>query len=167
MSQTRDVQSLKRSHISNAWCWGVYCPNSDTACKDAGANQLMWRIGISKLADSRNNCRWEVKAWKQWYCPSYIHDKEKNAPLGTKYWKSFMKWHGHRIKAKKGVKFDNKRADWCTYGNFKTMYAEVYEEMVSGRIAHKLNAPVWLNKWGEIVELENESFGLKTPIGLT
>ena len=63
---------------------------------------------------------------------------------------------------KKGVKFDNKWADWCTYGNFKTMYAEVYEEMVSGRIAHKINAPVWLNKRGEIVELESEAFGLKT-----
>jgi len=42
------------------------------------------------------------------------------------------------------------------------MYAEVYEEIVSGRISHNLDAPVWLNKRGEIVELESESFGLKT-----
>ena len=66
------------------------------------------------------------------------------------------------IKVKKGIKFDNKWADWCTYRNFKAMYTEVYEEMVSGRVAHKLDAPVWLNKRGEILELEGKSFSLKT-----
>ena len=73
-----------------------------------------------------------------------------------------MKQHGHRIEVKKDMKFDNKWADWCTYRNFKTMYTEVYEEAVSGRIVHKLDAPVWLNKRGEIVELEGELSGLKT-----
>jgi len=33
----------------------------------------------------------KVKAWKQQNCLSYIQDKGKNAPLGTKYWKGFMK----------------------------------------------------------------------------
>jgi len=33
--------------------------------------------------------------------------------------------------------------------------------MVSGGIAHTLNTPVWLNKNREIVELEEEAFGLK------
>ena len=33
----------------------------------------------------------KVKAWRQRYCLSYIQDKEKNVPLGTKYWKGFMK----------------------------------------------------------------------------
>jgi hypothetical protein len=58
--------------------------------------------------------------------------------LGWGYWKGFMKRNGHLIKSKKAVKFDSKRADWCTYQNFETMYKEVYNEMVKGGIEVKL-----------------------------
>ena len=42
------------------------------------------------------------------------------------------------------------------------MYDEVYTEIVAAGIAAKLTTPVMLSKTGEIVELEEESFGLKT-----
>jgi len=73
-----------------------------------------------------------------------------------------MRQHCHRINAKKGVKFNSKQADWCTHQNLQMMYTEVYQQMVSSGIAHKLNTPVWLNNNSKIVELEEEAFGLKT-----
>jgi hypothetical protein len=42
------------------------------------------------------------------------------------------------VKAKRGIKFDSKRADWCIYQNFKMMYREVYKEMVESGIASKV-----------------------------
>ena len=86
--------------------------------------------------------------------------------LGNSYWKWFMKWNGHIVKAKRGVKFDAKHADWHTYLNFETMYNEVYNQMVMGGITCKLDVPVWLNKEGQIVEYEEEAFGLQTEFML-
>jgi hypothetical protein len=51
--------------------------------------------------------------------------------------RGFMKRNGHKVNAKKGVKFDCKHADWCTYSNFKLMYNETDKEMVKGGIAKK------------------------------
>ena len=42
------------------------------------------------------------------------------------------------------------------------MYEEVYAKMVAGGIAAKLDTPVWLDKTGQIVESEEEAFGMKT-----
>ena len=61
----------------------------------------------------------------------------------------------------RGIKFDAKCADWCTYLYFETMYNEVYNQMVLGGITHKLDVPVWLNKEGQIVEYEEEAFSLQ------
>ena len=65
-----------------------------------------------------------------------------------------MKRNVHKVKAKKGLKFDCKRADWCTYPNFELMYNETYKEMVKGGIAEELDEQVWLNKEGHIVATE-------------
>jgi hypothetical protein len=73
-----------------------------------------------------------------------------------------MKCNGHLVKAKKGVKFDSKRADWCTYQNFELVYQEVYQQMVESGIASKFDAPAWFDKSGNIIEEEDEAFGLKS-----
>ncbi len=73
-----------------------------------------------------------------------------------------MKCNRHLVKAKKGVKFDCKRADWCTYQNFELKYQEVYQQMVESHIASKFDAPAWFDKSGNIVEEENEAFGWKS-----
>ena len=79
-----------------------------------------------------------------------------------KYRKGFMQRHGNNIKAKRGVKYDSKCSDWCTYQNFETMYTEVYSEMVASGIAMKLDSPMWLNKAGDIVNYEELAFSKKT-----
>ena len=67
------------------------------------------------------------------------------------------------VKAKKGVKFDGKRADWCTLRNFEQMYSrDVYEEMAKMGIAEKLDEEVWLNKSGDVVSNEEGALGMKT-----
>jgi hypothetical protein len=40
------------------------------------------------------------------------------------------------------------------------MYEEVYEAMVFGGIALKLDTPVWFNKCGNIMEQETVAFDL-------
>ena len=34
--------------------------------------------------------------------------------MGPGYWRGFMQRNGHLVKAKRGVKFDVKRFEWCT-----------------------------------------------------
>ena len=72
----------------------------------------------------------------------------------------------HILASKKGVKFESKRADWCTYREFKTMYNEIYEQMVEKGIAIKLLQKRFLSKGGEVVENEEEAFGLPTEYEL-
>lgn len=86
--------------------------------------------------------------------------------LGIKYWRNFMKRNKHIVSAKKAVKFDTKRDEWCTYHNFKEMYEEVYTLLVSTGLAVKHDLPVWRNKDGEIVEQEVDSFGLESAYEL-
>ena len=102
-----------------------------------------------------------MRAWKKRYCVAFTKNGGK-VKLGQSYWCGFMKRHGHKIKAKKGIRFDDKRADWCTHANFKSMYEEVYSEMVAGGIAMKLDTPVWLSSVGKIVKSKEEAFGMKT-----
>ena len=109
-----------------------------------------------------------VDQWKKRYCISFrdqVNGAVDNtkALVGMEYSsRGFMKRNGHKVKAKKGVKFDYKRANWCTYPNFELMYIETYKEMVKGGIAEELDEEVWLNKEGHTVATEEESFGMKT-----
>jgi hypothetical protein len=73
-----------------------------------------------------------------------------------------MKQNSHVVRAKTCIKFDSKGADWCTYQNFKEMYREVYKEMVEGGEASKLIEPTQFDKTGNIVDAEEEVFGLKS-----
>ena len=82
--------------------------------------------------------------------------------LGWGYWYKFIKRNGHLVKSSKGVKFESKRAQWCVYENFVSMYDGIYHEMACSGIANELATPVFLNKEGEIVETKEESFGLPT-----
>ena len=73
-----------------------------------------------------------------------------------------MKRHQHIIRSKRSVKFEAKRAEWCTYENFSEMYAHIYEAMVEHGIASKCDTNVKLDRQGEIVEHAEEAFGLPT-----
>ena len=88
--------------------------------------------------------------------------KEPSYLLGKGYWVGFMKRNGHLVGSKKFVKFDAARAEWCTHNSLKTMYQEVYNEMVTGGIAEKLEVEVMYDQEGEAVTEVEASFGLPT-----
>ena len=86
--------------------------------------------------------------------------KKKNcrsatSELGRGYWRGFLKRNKHLISSKKGVKFDTKRAEWCTYLNMEEMYNEVYTSLVDSGLAVKHDTPSWRNDAGEVVNEEN------------
>jgi hypothetical protein len=87
------------------------------------ANSL---ISGTKIGDS-------VNSWRQTH--SSANRSNKNPKLGMGYWTGFIKRNKELVTAKQGVKFESKRADWCTYNNFEAMYEQVYKEMVAGGIA--------------------------------
>ena len=74
-----------------------------------------------------------------------------------------MKRNKDLVTAKRGDKFESKRADWCTYNNFEAMYEQVYKEMVAEGIAVEFPNKEWLNKEG--VE-EKDALGLLTKNNL-
>jgi hypothetical protein len=70
------------------------------------------------------------------------------------------------IRAKKTVKFDSKRADWCNYLNMQEMYQEIYKNLCSAGIACEHPEAQWRDKNGEIVETEEQAFGCKSQYEL-
>ena len=107
----------------------------------------------------------KLRAWKEKHNVharmSNVDDDAGGNLLGWGYWRGFMKRNGHLIKSKKAVKFESKRADWCTHHNFSIMYREVYEEMVKGGIATKQPDEIFLNSNGDPTD-ENSASGLPT-----
>ena len=103
-----------------------------------------------------------IVLWRQKHCISFREDPTLSKPLGSGYWRGFMSRNWLHVKAKKGVKFDGKRADWCTLRNFEQMYRDVYEEMAKMGIKEKLDEEVWLNKSGDVVANEEGALGMKT-----
>jgi hypothetical protein len=51
----------------------------------------------------------DVVAYKKLYCWTA---KEK---MGLSYWKGFLRRNKQLIRAKKAIKFEKKRSEWCTY----------------------------------------------------
>ena len=82
--------------------------------------------------------------------------------LGPKYWNGFMRRHKHIIRSKRSVKFEAKRAKWCTYKKFSEMFNHIYDAMVTKGIASKVDTKVLLDKGGSIVEDLEDAFGLPT-----
>jgi hypothetical protein len=95
----------------------------------------------------------DIIKWKEKHLPDEIittNDGEKTY-LGKQYWMNFKKRHPE-LKTKKAVRFDSNREDWCTYGNFETMYNVVYQNMVKSRVAIELEEEVMLKSDGAITK---------------
>ena len=80
--------------------------------------------------------------------------------LGRKYWTNFMRRNKDKISSQVGIQLASNRKDWCTYANFKRMYTLVYQQMLEAGIAVKLPEKTWMDQHGNIVEIEEEAFGL-------
>ena len=70
-----------------------------------------------------------------------------------------MRRNEHLIRTKKAFKFDNKRAEWCTYDNIQEMYDEIYQNLYIAGLACKHPEPLWRDENGEVVE-EHKAYGL-------
>jgi hypothetical protein len=102
--------------------------------------------------------------WKNKNChPFRLNGNNK---LGKTYWKNFLNRNRHLITAKKTVKFENKRAEWCNYLNMKEMYQEMYQNLCSAGIACEHSEPVWRDANGKVVEKKEEAFGCKSEFEL-
>jgi hypothetical protein len=66
-----------------------------------------------------------------------------------------LKRNKNLIRSKKAVKFDTKRAEWCTYLNMEEMYNEVYASLVGAGLAVKHDEPVWRNEAGDVTSETN------------
>jgi hypothetical protein len=52
--------------------------------------------------------------------------------LGEKYWQNFCRRKEDVITAKKEVRFDSKRDDWCHWDNFRDMFGGVHGQLHDG-----------------------------------
>jgi hypothetical protein len=82
--------------------------------------------------------------------------------IGTRNWKNCCRHNDDIISAKKAVRFESKRDDWCRLGNFEDMYDDVYERLWESGIAENLDEPAWRHKDNNIVETPTEAHGRKT-----
>jgi hypothetical protein len=73
-----------------------------------------------------------------------------------------MKRNKHLFSSKRAVRFDTKRAEWCTYQNLKEMYDEVYTSLVSSGLAVKHDEALLRNASGEVVSCEKDAAGLES-----
>ena len=80
--------------------------------------------------------------------------------VGLKFWYNLKKRYDTVFDCKKGQKFELDRSHWCTYSNFCQMYDEVAKEMVDAGIAVEFPVPVWMDRYGNIVE-EDFAYGCK------
>jgi hypothetical protein len=82
--------------------------------------------------------------------------------LGEKYWQNFCQRNEDVITARKAVRFDSKRNDWCRWDNFRDVYAGVYGQLHQMGIAEILGDNVWKDEKNNIVETEVETYGKQT-----
>ena len=92
---------------------------------------------IAGIEHASNILAWKQKHNVQARAAARTTGKEPSPLLGKGYWAGFNRRNGHLVRGKRLVKFDAKRAAWCTHDNFQTMYDTVYNEMVTGGIAEE------------------------------
>jgi hypothetical protein len=81
-------------------------------------------LANSLIAGTSNEDK--VITWKKNNCAAFRVKGTKK--LGKGYWQAFLRRNKHLIRGKKSVKFDDKRAQLCTYDNMLEMYTECEHE---------------------------------------
>ena len=116
------------------------------------ANEL---IEDKKIGDA-------IRAWKiknRFYCDQYGRNTDGTI-LGSNWWRRFMKQNKSKLSSGKGHKFSCNREDWCTYQNFLNMYHCIYDEMLLAGVAAKIEVPVYMDREGNPVSVDN-AYGRK------
>ena len=105
-------------------------------------------------------------SWKKKH-HTYAEDDESLGKIGRRYWRGFLKRNEHKLRSKKGKKYDLDRSNWTTYLNFADMYDHIEEVLVhESKIAEYLPVPVWMDAEGNEVS-EEMAIGCKVKIKFT
>lgn len=97
----------------------------------------------------------ELIEWKRKY------SNNAEGSVGQSYWRAFVKRNSHRIKSKRGQKYELDWQNWTTYANFVNMYDQCIDQMVRAGVACKRDNAVWMDKNGKNVSDESLAFGCK------
>ena len=97
----------------------------------------------------------------------FYNDIKDLGTVGKKWWLNFLKRNKHMLRSKSGKKYAFDRANFSTYLNFCDMYDHIEDILVfDSNIATKFTEPIWVNKQGERVLREEDSFGCKVSIDI-
>jgi hypothetical protein len=102
----------------------------------------------------------KVKAWKR----KFSQFNEYQELIGDGWYQGFLARNADVLYRVQARMKDINRVAWVTYANFEKMYEKVYQGMIDAKVAVRLPEPVWFNREGEIVDNEEDSFGLKSDI---
>lgn len=86
--------------------------------------------------------------------------------VGRGWWEGFFKRHGEKLVTKRGEKFAHNGADWTKEVYIRQMYDRIYDNLVTAKVAKRLEEPVYYDKIGNVVP-EEESYGLECDIEIT
>ena len=112
---------------------------------------------INSLIDA-TEYQTQLIEWKTKHNTYHREDKDLGK-IGRSYWKGFLKRNKHKIRSKKGKRYDLDRSNWTTYLNFKDMYDNIEDILVNeSKIAEYLPESVWMDKDGNEVS-EEHAFG--------
>ena len=78
-----------------------------------------------------------------------------------------MKQYKYEINRKAICKYSIDRTNFTSYLNFSDMYKHIEKILLASKVAVILPQPVWMNKSGQVVEDEMDSYGFKVPIEIT
>ena len=97
----------------------------------------------------------------------FYNDIKDLGTVGKNWWLKFLKRNKHLLRSKSGKKYAFDRALFSTYLNFCDMYDHIEDILVfDSNIATKFTEPIWVNKQGERVLREEDSFGCKVSIDI-
>jgi hypothetical protein len=105
----------------------------------------------------------KVKDWKKKF--SQFNDEQEL--VSDAWYQGFLNRNKLVLNRVRARMKDINRVEWVTYANFEQMYESVYQKMIDAKVAVRLPEPVWFNRKGEIVDNEEDSFGLKSDIHIT
>ena len=97
----------------------------------------------------------------------YRKNFDELGKVGKNWWNNFLSRNKHLLRSKSGKKYGYDRTNFSTYLNFADTYDHIKDILVSdSKIASKFDQPIWMDKCGNVVDKEEDSFGCKVPIHL-
>lgn len=123
--------------------------------------------GVIQLAkDLIKDTRHESKLI-EWRRRFGFQDDDTTPLIGRGWYQKFLKRFKDKLKCVIAFVKDNQRATWNTWYHYNNMYNHIYNRMVDARVARLRDAEVYVNKVGDIVLSEEDSYGLPTQFAVT